>query len=242
MSSSKNIKFTETELLSLNTWTSLEDFGLQRSESVEPSEATRTLTVEEIEAMQQQAYDEAFLQGKQDGFLQGKEEGFAEGEKQGLEQGRTQGYEENLHLLQKQATELALLMETLHEPFKLLDETVEKELLQLTITMVSHVVRREIKMDPGQIIGVIREALKVLPIASQKVSLTLHPDDAELVKKALRLEEHLPKWQLIEDPLLTRGGCQLNTETSHIDASIEKRIADVVASVLGDERQQDTVR
>jgi flagellar assembly protein FliH len=113
MTSSKSPKFSESELLGLNTWTALQDFGAPRSEPLADEDAPHTLTVEEIEAMQKQAYDEAFRQGKLEGFELGRQEGFDVGKEQGFAVGRQQGYDENLHLLQKKASELALLMETL---------------------------------------------------------------------------------------------------------------------------------
>jgi flagellar assembly protein FliH len=239
MSSSKIYRFSETELQELNAWTGLRDFNHPHSENIEPEEATRTLTVDEIEAMQKQAYEEAFAQGRAEGFEQGKAEGFVEGQMQGMDLGRKQGYEENLQLLQKQAAEFVLLMETLTEPFQKLDAAVEAELLSLVIAIAGQIIRREIKLDPGQIIGVIREAVKALPVASPRVTLTLHPEDAELVRTTLKLDESLQSWRLQESPVISRGGCTVETEMSKIDATVEKRLASVVAQLLGGEREQD---
>lgn len=242
MSSSKSNKFSEAELQALDTWTGLKDFNTPRSETIEPGEATRTLTVEQIEAMQKQAYDEAFQHGREEGFEQGKAEGFEEGKKQGFETGSKLGYEENLHLLHKQTAELARLMEALSEPFQKLDEAVEAELVKLAIGIAGQIIRREIKHDPGQIIAVIREAIKVLPLASRKITLNLHPEDAELVRSTLKLDDSLPPWRLVENPLISRGGCSVETEVSSIDATVENRLAAVIATVLGGERQQDAAR
>ncbi len=242
MSSSKASKFSEAELQALDTWTTLENFGTPRSEPVDPGEATHTLTVEQIEAMQKQAYDEAFQQGRQEGFEQGKAEGFAEGKKQGFEEGSKQGYEENLHLLNKQTADFARLMESLSEPFKKLDDEVENELVKLAIGIAAQIIRREIKYNPGEIIAVIRDAIKVLPLASQKITLNLHPQDAELVRSTLKLDDSMQSWLLVENPLISRGGCTVETEVSSIDATVENRLAAVVATVLGGERKQDVAR
>ncbi|MGD0959222.1 MAG: flagellar assembly protein FliH [Methylomonas sp.] len=239
MSSSKSVKFTESELQELNTWTALQEFGAHDSEPDAASHAPYMLTVEEIEAMQRQAYDEAFAEGRAEGFEQGQAEGFVEGKKQGYEEGKTQGYAENLHLLQKQAAELVLLMESLTTPFQRLDETVEAELVKLTITIAGQIIRREIKLDPGQIVAVIREAIKVLPSSAQQVTLNLNPEDAVLVRSLLNPEENSPLWRIVDNPLLTRGGCTVETTASYIDATLENRLAQVVANVLGGERQQD---
>ena len=242
MSSSKISKFSPAELEALNTWTDLENFGAARSENVDIEQATQVLTVEEIEAMQKQAYDEAFEQGRQQGFEQGLKQGFEQGQKEGFDAGHTKGYEESQHLLQKQVAELNGLLEALSEPFKKLDDEVENELVKLVIAIASQIIRREIKLDPGQIVGVIREAVNVLPLASQQVILNLHPEDAELVRSVLKLDENPPPWTLQENPLITRGGCMVETEVSSVDASLEKRLSAVIATLLGGERQLDQAR
>lgn len=242
MSLSKAGKFSQDELEKLDTWSGLENFGEVRSEPVE-NEETRILTVEEIEAMQRQAYDEAFEQGRKEGFSQGREEGLEEGKQtgfqQGFDEGSKKGYDDNVHLLRKQTAEFVSLLESLAEPFKQLDERVERELVTLAIGIASQLVRREIKVDPGQIVAVVREAVRALPLASRKIALTLHPEDAELVRKALVLDEMSPPWGIREDPLLTRGGCIVESGASHVDATVENRLAAIVAKVLGGERRED---
>lgn len=234
MNSSKGNKFSEAELQALDRWTNLQNFSAARSEAVELEEVTEVLTAEQIEAIQKQAYAEAFEQGKQQGYAEGKKEGF--------EAGHKQGYEENQHLLQKQAAELNSLLEALSEPFKNLDEAIEQELVKLTIAIASQLIRRELRLEPGEIVGVVREAINALPLASQKVTVNLHPDDAALVRSALKLDESMPPWRLQENPLLSRGGCTVETEVSRIDASVESRLAAVVATVLGGERREDVGR
>ncbi|WP_031435471.1 flagellar assembly protein FliH [Methylomarinum vadi] len=242
MNWSKPGRFSQDELEKLDTWSGLENFGEVRSEPVD-NEETRILTVEEIEAMQQQAYDEAYEQGRKEGFGQGREEGIEEGKKtgfqQGFDEGSKKGYDDNVHLLRKQTAEFVSLLEALAEPFKQLDEQVERELVKLAIGIARQLLRREIKVDPGQIVAVVREAVQALPLASRKITLTLHPEDAELVRKALVLDEMSPPWGIREDPLLMRGGCIVESGASHVDATVENRLAAIVAKVLGGERRGD---
>ncbi len=228
MNSSKTPRFTASELESLRLWSMPDVSGAEEPEEVElDDEPTPVLTVDEIEAMQKQAYDEAFAQGKMHGF------------QQGFDEGSKKGYEDNLHLLQSQAATLVSLLESLSEPFKSLDEEVEKELVKLAIGIATQIIRREIKLDPGQIVAAVRETINVLPLSSQKISLKLHPEDAELVRSALALDDMSPSWSIVEDPLITRGGCQVDTEISHVDATVEHRLAAVIATILGGEREND---
>lgn len=236
MSLSKTPRFTASELEALRLWSMPDVSGAEQVKEPEPveleGEPTPIMTVDEIETMQKQAYDEAFEQGKMHGFQQGFQQGFDEGSKK--------GYEDNVHLLQSQAVILSGLLESLSEPFKRLDEEVEKELVKLVIAIATQIIRREIKLDPGQIIAVVRETVGVLPLASQKISLKLHPEDAELVRSTLALDEMSPSWGIVEDPLITRGGCEVDTEVSRVDATVEHRLAAVIAILLGGERERDS--
>jgi len=127
----------------------------------------------------------------------------------------------------------------LNEPLLALDEQVEQELVALAVTLARQLIRRELRTDPGQIVAVVRKALAILPSNARKVSLCLHPADAELVRVAMSLDEGGQRWKIVEDPLLTRGGCRVTTETSAVDASVEKRLAAAIAKAFGGERGGD---
>ncbi len=250
MSSSNKAFFSEAELEALDLWNVQEQFGEKRKTTFpglerksKPASEPAGLTVNDIEAIQKQAFEEAFAQGKKEGYEEGLQRGIEAGNKQGFEQGlkegATKGYEEKITLLQEQAAEFVSLLESLSEPFKVLDEAIEQELVDLAIGIANQLIRREIKIDPGQIVAVIREAVNALPQASQQLTLHLHPADAELVRNSLTLDEISPPWKLLEEPLITRGGCKVETETSKIDTTVENRLAAIVTNILGGERAQD---
>ena len=252
MSSSSKAFFSKAELESLDLWNAQEQFGNKKKATFpgleQKSEAKSEpagLTVNDIEAIQKQAYDEAYAEGKKAAYEEGLQQGIESGKKQGFEQGfkegETKGYKEKIALLKEQAAEFVSLLESLSEPFKELDESIEQELLDLAIGIANQLIRREIKIDPGQIVAVIREAVNALPQASQQLTLHLHPADAELVRNTLTLDEISPPWKLLEEPLITRGGCKVETETSKIDATVENRLAAIVTNILGGERAEDKV-
>lgn len=176
---------------------------------------TGKVTANQLERLQKQAYDE----------------GFALGHREGLAAGHTQ--------LRESAYRLQQLMEKLNAPFTELDRQVEQELLLLVTTMVKQMVRREIKADPGQVVSVVREAMASLPVAARNASLHLHPEDAALLREALALSEDQASWRIVEDPVLTRGGCRVVTDTSYIDASVEARLATLIATLMGGGREHD---
>lgn len=234
MSSSKSAKFTDAELVNLNTWTTLQEFKLPRSETLETTEATQTLTVEDIEVIQKQAYDEAFQQGITEGYKQGYAEGLKQGNIEGFEVGKKQGYNENLHLLETQANTFVELMTALSEPFQQLDVKVEQQLVELCILIAKQILRQEIQTQPELILQLIRETIQVLPIANQNITLTLHPDDAAVLR-SMNMKEKQNTWRIVENPLLSQGGCEVTTETSYIDASLEQRINTVIQILFNDD-------
>lgn len=160
-------------------------------------------------------------------------------QQQAREEGFAQGRAEALAAVREP---LEALLRALAEPLKDLDEAAERELLALVMAVARMVVRRELRTDPGEIVGCVREALAALPAAARRVRVHLHPQDAELVRSALRLEEGREGehgFSLVEDATLTRGGCRVTTETSQIDATLETRLAAIAARLLGGEREHD---
>ncbi|MFM1892320.1 MAG: flagellar assembly protein FliH [Pseudomonadota bacterium] len=171
---------------------------------------------------------------------QARDEGFEQGRREGQEYGRREGLEEGRVALLEQLNRFEALMEALDRPFAQLDDQVERDIVTLVISMVRQLVRREIKMDPGQVVGVVREALAVLPVASRNIRVLLHPEDAALVRGIYSMGDTEQKWEIVEDPVVQRGGCKVLTETSRVDATLESRLNTLIAPLLAGERTDDT--
>jgi flagellar assembly protein FliH len=119
---------------------------------------------------------------------------------------------------------------------------VERELLTLAMALARQIVRRELKTDPTQIIGIIRDAIAALPVAAREVRVHLHPEDAAVVRQNLAPTESERAWTMIEDPVMARGGCQITTTTSRIDARLETRLAAILSELMGTERHTSQPR
>jgi flagellar assembly protein FliH len=160
---------------------------------------------------------------------QAREEGYQEGLKQAAQ--------ENEQLKQR----LTSLINFFESPLQALNEEVEQQLSLLAVTLAQQLVRREIRAEPGEIIGVIRESVQLLPANSRKIRISLHPEDADLLRKVLQLDENEEElsWKIREDPMITRGGCEIVSDKSVINATLENRLQSLAASVLGGERSED---
>ena len=176
-------------------------------------------TVEELESIQKQAYNEGFALGQREGLQHKKQE------------------------LENSAASLQSILAMLSEPLKELDSDVVHQLAQLSMAVAKQVIRRELHTDEGEIVGIVREAMNALPASTRKITLNIHPDDSELIRNAFSLGQEDDsdelRWKVIEDPIISRGGCKISSENSRIDATVEGRLNRIINTLLGDERESD---
>ena len=160
---------------------------------------------------------------------------YAHAREQGLADARAAAAAE----LRPQLAALGELLQQLAEPLAELDDEVEAALVDLACRIARQVVRRELQTDRAQILVVAREALAALPLNARGITVALHPKDAELVRESLASVDGGAKWTITEDPLLTRGGLRVQSERSLVDATVEKRLQNVVETLISDERAAD---
>ena len=159
---------------------------------------------------------------------------------------QAEGYQEGLNIAQQESQllsdRLQQLINFFEHPLGALNEEIEQQLTQLAVTLAQHLVRRELRIEPGEIIGLIRDSVQLLPGYSRNIRILLNPEDASLVRNALSIDsdDDEQSWKLIEDPMITRGGCEIKSESSTINATLENRLSALAASVLGGEREQDS--
>jgi flagellar assembly protein FliH len=176
-------------------------------------------TVGELEAVERRAYEEAYAKGHEAGVAAAMAE-----------------QQQVTAKLKAQAARLEQICNALAKPLQDVDAQVESELVNLALTLARQLVRRELRIDPAQVIAIIRETVALLPASTRDVRVHLHPEDATVVRDRLAATTADRAWSIVEDPVMTRGGCRVTTETAQIDARLETRINDVITTILGDER------
>ena len=185
-------------------------------------EHVKPLTLEELEAIRQEAYNEGFATGERDGFHAGQLKARQEAEQ----------------ALAPKLQSLETLMGQLLEPIAEQDRNLEHALLTLLSHLAREVIRRDLKTDSAHIVQVLREALKLLPMGAENIRIHVNPQDFELVK-ALR-ERHEESWKILEDDSLLPGGCLVETLYSRIDASVETRLEQAIAQLFEQQRENAT--
>ncbi len=183
-----------------------------RVPAIDGSEGKGYPTAGRLEQLQTDAYEEAWKKGHAEGFAVGELD------------------------VAKRAARYDELLGALSKPFDRMDDSVEQQLVELSIAIVKQLFRREIIIDPTHVIGVVREAIQLIPIASSNVQVHLHPDDAALVRETLTPAEGEPAWSIVEDPLIAHGGCKVTTANSQVDATTDARLQTMLHAAFGEER------
>jgi flagellar assembly protein FliH len=178
-----------------------------------PLEEVQPLTLEELESIRQEAWNE----------------GFATGEKEGFHSTQLKVRQEAEVVLAAKVSSLEQLMQHLLDPIAKQDTQIEKMVVHLVEHIARQVIQRELQTDSSQIGIVLRDALKLLPMGANNLRIFINPQDFALVK-AMR-ERYEEAWKIVEDDALLPGGCRIETEHSRIDASVETRLSLAIAKM-----------
>jgi flagellar assembly protein FliH len=180
---------------------------------------TRRRRGADLDAIEREAWDKGYAEGREAGLaaaLQEQQSAQAE--------------------IDRRVQHLGSILEFMAKPIAEVDDQVQRQLATLAGAIARQVVRRELKMQPDDVIGVIRDTVSLLPVMAREVRVNLNPEDAKLVRSRLAEVASERAWSITEDPILPRGGCRVTSENSTIDAQVEQRLGAAIAAVLGDER------
>ena len=162
-------------------------------------------TVEQIERIHQDAHQEGYTAGYEAGHQAGHEAGYrTEHERGAVEVARLQD-----------------LLSSLRRALADADQAVGNNLLTLALDLARQMVREALRVKPELVLAVVRESIRHESAFSQPPQLTLHPDDAVLVREHLNHE--LNDCTIHVDSQLERGGCRVRMGNSQVDATLPTR-------------------
>ncbi|MER2492215.1 flagellar assembly protein FliH [Catenovulum sediminis] len=206
-------------------------------EEPEPEpEAPKPLTIEELEAIRQAAYEEGFAEGKEEGFVKGEAEGKEQGYQAGFEAGKEAGHQEGLEsgtsIMEEKADIWNQLIQQLDNPLQKMDENVEKELLQLAVALAKAVINTELQTNDSIILQSIKQAVEKLPFNTKQCQIFVNPEDYEtVINQYTTAEIERRNWHVSADPNISRGSVEIQTELTSITYTIEDRVREVFAQL-----------
>ncbi|MGQ9646119.1 MAG: FliH/SctL family protein [Thermodesulfobacteriota bacterium] len=154
------------------------------------------------------------------------EKGFAQGEKDGFELGRKR-VETVIH-------QFELILLNLRDQQQELYKEFEKKMVELVIRISQRVIRHELTLREDTIQKTLEEAFRHVSDRT-KILVRLHPADYRSLstyhEKFPWIKDQTENITVVEDPLISRGGCLLETPFGEVDATIEGQFDEIVSSI-----------
>lgn len=144
--------------------------------------------------------------------------GFVEGEARGRQTASQQVQAAVERLARSAAEFLALRPQARRE--------AEEDVVQLALAVARRVLRRELTVDPGAILGLVKAAMEKLDARDLR-KIRAHPETAALLGKYL-LDAGLPeRMEIVPDGALEKGAAILETARGSLDASVDTQVAEI---------------
>ena len=185
----------------------------RKTAAQEQEEAERAALQAEIEQLRETA--------RQTGHAEGHASGLAEGRLQGHSEGHAAGYQQGLAQAQSEAQQLAGLSARLDAALGEFDVQMSQDLLALSLEIARQLVGQSLRVHPELLLETLRQVL--MQLHHPHATITVHPEDAALIRQHLSDSPLLTGQRIHEDPHMTRGGCTVEAAGSQIDATLETR-------------------
>lgn len=172
-----------------------------------------------------------------------REEAYQAGFSQGRVEGIDQGYREGIALAQEEASAIrGQAMEVLDQAEKIRRQTMgamEQEVVDLAREIAERLLSAQLALDPQTVVNIAAESLRL--VADRlNVVLYINPADLELFEsKKGELQGLLPakaELKVVTDRSIRPGGCRVETEQGKVDATLEKRMEELIKVLYGRER------
>jgi len=184
------------------------------------------MTAEQLQSMADEAEKQGYDEGHKKGFDAGNAEGFRVGQQKGQKEMKA-----TLSAQQKRFSQLA---DTLFDPLNDQDTALEQALLTTVMTLAGSIVKRELYADSSHILSLVQEAIAALPAGANNLTLTLNPDDVDLIEQyAQDHNDPAKRWQLVADAKMIPGGCKVESAQSFVDYSVEHRLEQILKQYAG---------
>lgn len=184
-------------------------------------------TVEEVEAIREAAYKEAYELGSNQGFVEGRAAGYDEGKASGHEEGYKTGYQD----AEEETLRLQNALGQLLEAVSGMPEAIAEPLTQFSFEIASRLSANS-SMERAPFVMAVQEALMRLPRPGENLYLRLRADEVETWRKIVE-DPGLPfNCTILVDADVRPGHAYVEVSGARIDVGAEARIA-LVKAALG---------
>jgi flagellar assembly protein FliH len=184
-------------------------------------------TVEEVEAIREAAYKEAYELGSNQGFVEGRAAGYDEGKASGHEEGYKAGYQD----AEEETLRLQNALGQLLEAVSGMPEAIAEPLTQFSFEIASRLSANS-SMERAPFVMAVQEALMRLPRPGENLYLRLRAQEVETWRKIVE-DPGLPfNCTILVDADVRPGHAYVEVSGARIDVGLEARIA-LIKAALG---------
>jgi flagellar assembly protein FliH len=162
-------------------------------------------SVEELQAIEQAAFDEGFARGHADGLASGQAE------------------------VRRMIAQMEGVLDGFTRPLARLDAEVADALAELAVRVAGALIGRAYVADPALLADLVQEALDTMGGTTREVELRLHPDDLGVLAPHLAALDGV---RLVADTSLARGELRLHGESVRIDGTLAARLQSALQTIL----------
>lgn len=173
----------------------------------------------QLQALQQQALDDAHAEG----FAQGQAQTALEWQRRMDDYIAQQGHDA--------AQRLKGVLQTLDASLIDMQQQMAQQVLELACDIARQVVRQELSVNPNALQPVVREAVGMLIAEGRPATVRLNPEDMEAMAQPLREEIDAPGVQWLADASVPAGGCLVESAGTVVDGSLDKRWQRAIAAL-----------
>lgn len=159
--------------------------------------------------------------------------------KRGYEQGYKEAIERAKGEWEQKLNYLTTILTALEKPLQGLDQDIQDKTLEIAIAIAKQIIRRELAIDSGQIVSAVKQAIELIPKDGQAINIYVNPNDEGHIKHLFAQDGDLSKFNIIQDPTISLGGCRASTDYSLVDLTIEKQVAMIAAQIFGEQRKSN---
>lgn len=173
----------------------------------------------DIDALLQEARQQAYAEGFQHGHDAGSQE-----TRDALEATVRRSAEET-------AVRMGQLLHSMGDQLIASEQRIARQILELSCDIARQVVRQELSVNPNALQPVVREAVGMLVTEGRPATVRLNPIDMDAMAQPLREELDGPGVQWMADAAVPVGGCLVESAGTVVDGSLDKRWQRAIAAL-----------
>jgi flagellar assembly protein FliH len=188
-------------------------------------------TLEEVEAIREEAARLGMESGYEAGQAEGRKEGYAAGHLEGMQKGHDEGYQAGYDQAREEISRLTEALGVLLEAIQELPEAMGEPMIELSYRIGERLSGKE-GMDRGPFETAVQEALMRLPRPGEQLFFRVRQEEADAWRRALD-DPGLPfRCTMVFDESLPAGHAFVESQGTRINVGKQARRA-LVRTALG---------